>query len=263
MSQSFTKLTSNHWVVQSELYFTNSGVFLNDNQACLIDPGIFPQEIKKIKASVGEKQAEPQSLVITHSHWDHVVGHGIFPGAPLYTSAVLARSIREGGGLAAEAVAKAREYDSRWYVERPWGYAWPADVRGIDDGGWFNIGDLDIEAFLVPGHAPDCLAARVEGCLLVGDYLSPCEIPFVDDLADPDCYDRILQEAEDAGVDVSTADGDDPRTNGETYREDIRESEQRDFDRLFIELLDRENITVVVKGGPAINDALREDAEVK
>ncbi|HOW64899.1 MAG TPA: ARMT1-like domain-containing protein [Candidatus Paceibacterota bacterium] len=33
------------------------------------------------------------------------------------------------------------------------------------------------------------------------------------------------------------------------------------FDRLFIELLDRDNITVVVKGGPAINDALREDAE--
>jgi uncharacterized protein with ATP-grasp and redox domains len=33
------------------------------------------------------------------------------------------------------------------------------------------------------------------------------------------------------------------------------------FDRLFIELLARQNITVVVKGGPAINDALLADAE--
>lgn len=33
------------------------------------------------------------------------------------------------------------------------------------------------------------------------------------------------------------------------------------FDRLFIELLARQNITVAVKGGPAINDALMPDAE--
>ena len=33
------------------------------------------------------------------------------------------------------------------------------------------------------------------------------------------------------------------------------------FDRLFIELLARKNITVAVKGGPAINDALLADAE--
>ena len=34
------------------------------------------------------------------------------------------------------------------------------------------------------------------------------------------------------------------------------------FDRLLLELLPREKITVVVKGGPAINDALRADAQV-
>jgi len=34
------------------------------------------------------------------------------------------------------------------------------------------------------------------------------------------------------------------------------------FDRLLLELLPREKITVVVKGGPAINDALRADAQI-
>lgn len=173
----------------SGIWQMTSTVVRSGASCLVVDPGYFPRELADL-AGLVPKGAKVEAVLFTHSHWDHVVGHGIFPGAPLYTSAVLARSIREGGGLAAEAVAKAREYDSRWYVERPWGYAWPTDVRGIDDGGWFNIGDLDIEAFLVPGHAPDCLAARVEGYLLVGDYLSPCEIPFVDDLAD---YRRTLQ----------------------------------------------------------------------
>jgi glyoxylase-like metal-dependent hydrolase (beta-lactamase superfamily II) len=75
-------------------------------------------------------------------------------------------------------------------VERAWGYDWPKDLRGLDDGAWFNIGDLDVEAFLLPGHGPDCMAIRCENLLLVGDYLSPCEIPFVDHLAD---YRRSLQ----------------------------------------------------------------------
>ena len=158
--------------------------------SCLaVDPGYFPREMADL-AGLIPKRAKVEAVCFTHSHWDHVVGHGIFPGVPVFMSAVLARSVREGGVLASEAVKKAREYDSQWYVERPWGYGWPADVRGLDDEGWFNIGDLDVEAFLIPGHAPDGMAIRAEDYLLVGDYLSPCEIPFVDDLAD---YHRTLQ----------------------------------------------------------------------
>lgn len=41
---------------------------------------------------------------------------------------------------------------------------------------------------------------------------------FVDNLADPDCYDRILQEAEDAGINVNTAGGDDPTPEDLTLR---------------------------------------------
>ncbi|HWR92529.1 MAG TPA: MBL fold metallo-hydrolase [Desulfobacterales bacterium] len=158
--------------------------------SCLaVDPGYFPREMADL-AGLIPKRAKVEAVCFTHSHWDHVVGHGIFPGVPVFMSAVLARSVREGGVLASEAVKKAREYDSQWYVERPWGYGWPADVRGLDDGGWFNVGDLDVEAFLIPGHAPDCMALRAENWLMAGDYLSPCEIPFVDDHA---AYRRTLQ----------------------------------------------------------------------
>ena len=163
---------------------------VRSGESCLaVDPGYFPREMADL-AGLIPNMAKVEAVCFTHSHWDHVVGHGIFPGVPVFMSAVLARSVREGGTLAIEAVKKAREYDSQWYVERPWGYGWPADVRGLDDGGWFNVGDLDVEAFLIPGHAPDCMALRAENWLLAGDYLSPCEIPFVDD---HEAYRRTLQ----------------------------------------------------------------------
>ena len=173
----------------SGIWQMTSTVIRSGNSCLVVDPGYFPRELGDL-AGLISKAAKVEAVLFTHSHWDHVVGHGIFPGVPVYTSTVLAQSIREGGDLATEAMNKAREYDSQWYVERPWGYSWPVDIRGMDDGGWFNVGDLDIEAFLIPGHAPDGMAIRVEDWLLVGDYLSPCEIPFVDDLAD---YRRTLQ----------------------------------------------------------------------
>jgi hydroxyacylglutathione hydrolase len=173
----------------SGIWQMTSTVIRNGKSCLVVDPGYFPRELADLTGLI-PKGAKVEAVLFTHSHWDHVVGHGIFPGVPVYTSSVLTRSVREGGALATEAMSKAREYDSQWYVERPWGYGWPADVRGIDDGGWFNIGDLDIEAFLIPGHAPDCMAIRVENWLLVGDYLSPCEIPFVNNLGD---YRRTLQ----------------------------------------------------------------------
>lgn len=177
-------------VTKHSVIWQMTSTIVRTGGSCLVvDPGYFPRELDDIVRAV-PKGAIVEALFFTHSHWDHVLGHGIFPGLPVYTSSVLARSVAQSGELAAQAMRKGREYDSQWYVERPWGYGWPEDLRGLDDGGWFNIGDLDVEAFLVPGHAPDCMAIRAENWLFVGDYLSPCEIPFVDNLAD---YRRTLQ----------------------------------------------------------------------
>lgn len=179
-------------VMTSGIWQMTSTVICSGQSCLVVDPGYFPRELDDL-AGLISKGATVEAISITHSHWDHVVGHGMFPGVPAYTSSVLARSVAEGGELAAKAMSKAHEFDSQWYVERPWGYVWPDDLRGLDDGGWFNIGDLDIQASLIPGHSPDCMAICVESWLLVGDYLSPCEIPFVDNLTDYRCtLQRLL-----------------------------------------------------------------------
>ena len=176
-------------ILTSGIWQMTTTVIYSGRNCLVVDPGYFPRELADLVQLI-PNHATVEAVFFTHSHWDHIVGHGVFPGVPVYTSSVLAFSVAEGAELAVRAISKAHEFDSQWYIERPWGYAWPADLRGLDDGGRFNIGNLNIEVYLIPGHSPDCMAIRAENYLLVGDYLSPCEIPFVDDLAD---YRRTLQ----------------------------------------------------------------------
>jgi len=211
-------------VMQSAIWQMTSTVICSGDSCLVVDPGYFPRELDGIVRAV-PKGATVEALFFTHSHWDHVLGHGIFPGVPVYASAVLAQSVAQSGELAAQALRKGREYDSQWYVERPGEYGWPEDLRGLDDGGWFNIGALDVEAILIPGHAPDCMAIRAENWLLVGDYLSACEIPFVDNLAD---YRRTLQRLValiDSGIE-NVIPGHGPQLSaghaGRIAREDLR-----------------------------------------
>jgi glyoxylase-like metal-dependent hydrolase (beta-lactamase superfamily II) len=79
----------------------------------------------------------------------------------------------------------ARDFDGRWYVERPLPLRWPDRLSGLKDGETFAIGGAKAEVFNLPGHSEDGLALRFggEGVMLVGDYLSPCEIPFVENVA--------------------------------------------------------------------------------
>jgi glyoxylase-like metal-dependent hydrolase (beta-lactamase superfamily II) len=173
----------------SGIWQMTSTVIVSGRSCLVVDPGYFPRELEDIARSI-PTGVTVEALLLTHSHWDHIIGHRMFPGVPIYTSPVLVRSVLENGDLAQKAMAEAREFDSRWYIERPWGYEWPEDLRALDDESWFNVGDLDLQAVLLPGHAPDCMAIHAGTHLLVGDYLSPCEIPFVEDLA---AYRRTLK----------------------------------------------------------------------
>lgn len=188
-------------VRQSGIWQTTSTILRSGGSCLVVDPGYFPAELQAL-ARLIPRRAAVEALAFTHSHWDHVVGHGMFPGVPVYASAALAHEVASQGPLAREAMEKARGFDGRWYVERPWGYEWPWEMRGLDDEGWFNVGDLDVQALMLPGHCPEAMGLRAEDHLMVGDYLSPCEIPFVQNAEE---YRRTLRRLLiliDAGVEA-------------------------------------------------------------
>jgi len=173
-------------ILTSSIWQTNSTLLSHRGACVVIDAGYFPREIDAIVARVRE-MGHAEGVVFTHAHWDHVMGHAAFPEVPVWISSVLKTAIDDDAvAVAARSLERARDFDSRWYIQRPTAsaYRWPHDLRALGDNDRVELGGIAMRALHLPGHTDDGLGLIVEesGLLIVGDHLSPCEIPFVDDV---------------------------------------------------------------------------------
>ncbi len=178
MSAHFTQLTSHLWVTQSALFATNSGVFLSGDEACLIDPGIAPETIEDIARFVMEQGATPRAIVLTHAHWDHVMGPEHFPGVPVIAHADYLRVLREHG---ADLYRQIGVWEAQARIRRPRPFLLPKPTYTFDTALTFTLGDIRLRVFHAPGHALDQCAVYHEegGTLWAADILSDIEIPLV------------------------------------------------------------------------------------
>ena len=165
----------------SSVWQMNSAVLCSHGEALVVDPGFFPDEIATLRDFVQGRGLRPR-LYFTHGDFDHVAGHQAFPGAPRWGSPDLAR--REPGPVEDQV----REFDLRYYVERPQPFTFPRltwEAAGPEPGGYARqtLGALEVLFWPAPGHTTDGLAAAVPalGLLFAGDYLSDLEFPFVED----------------------------------------------------------------------------------
>ena len=172
-------------VQQSGIWQLSSVIVADAGECLVIDPGYFPRELADL-AGAAAARGRTARVAFTHGHWDHVIGWSSFPGAEVVGSTRLADDVAGDAAPAARNLASARDFDGRWYVARPEPLAWPERVRPIGDGETLTVGGATLLALALPGHSPDGLALLLDRprVLFAGDHLSPCEIPFVDDLDD-------------------------------------------------------------------------------
>lgn len=188
MSTDFTQLTSHLWVTQSALFATNSGVFLSGDEACLVDPGIAPETIADIARFVTEQDATPRAIVLTHAHWDHVMGPEHFPGVPVIAHADYLRVLREHG---ADLYRQIGVWEAQAHIRRPRPFVLPKPTYTFDTALTLTLGDIRLRMFHAPGHALDqCAVYHAEsGTLWAADMLSDIEIPLVLSLS---AYEQTL-----------------------------------------------------------------------
>ncbi|MBX7433163.1 MBL fold metallo-hydrolase [Mycobacterium sp. Y57] len=177
------------------------GLVAGGGQALLIDTGTTLAEAEAVAADVRSLTGhEVGHVVLTHNHFDHILGSSVFAGARFYcATAVLATMATAGPGLRAEAVrygADAAEVDRAVAALAP-----PRDAVGEAT---LRLGALDV-AISHPGrgHTDHDLIVAVAGAgptvVFCGDLVEESGDPCFDEQSDPAQWPSTLRRVIEIG----------------------------------------------------------------
>jgi glyoxylase-like metal-dependent hydrolase (beta-lactamase superfamily II) len=142
----------------------------------VIDSPVLPEELDALPALLQQAGfPAPSGLLATHGDWDHLLGRLAFPGLALGCAESSEQRLRASPGAAQREL---RSFDDELYIERPRPLAL-GSVQALPVPGRCGIGDAELELYAAEGHTGDGMAIWIPwaGALVVGDYLSPIEIP--------------------------------------------------------------------------------------
>jgi glyoxylase-like metal-dependent hydrolase (beta-lactamase superfamily II) len=168
-------------VVTSAFWQTNAVALRAGGETVLIDSPYLPDELDALPGLLAGAGFEPDGLLATHADFDHLLGRLAFPGLTLGLGESSVERLRREPG---QAQRELRDYDARFYLSRPGPLAL-GQVQGLPVPGRIDLatGEAAIELELHPaeGHTSDGMALLAEplGLLVVGDYLSDVEIPWI------------------------------------------------------------------------------------
>ncbi len=185
------------WTLQSDLYATNSGVWISAGQACLIDPGITSEELAGIADFLEEQRVTPHAIVITHGHWDHMLGPERFPGVNVITHVKYLETLEQHGEHLQQQI---ENWENDAGIQRKVPFVLPRPKYAFNTSMRIFIGELMLDLLHTPGHAPDHISIyhAGSGTLWAGDMLSDMEIPMI--MESLHAYEQTLAKL--AGLDV-------------------------------------------------------------
>ncbi|WP_020571025.1 MBL fold metallo-hydrolase [Neolewinella persica] len=173
------QLTTPHLTIhESQLFRTTSTIIHTDDYVLIVDPNWLPAEVDHLAELTAELGAGKEKyLLFTHSDYDHIIGYGKFPGFTTIASKAFVDNPQQ-----ADQLAQTIAWDDEYYIKRDYELTYPViDLAKAKDGEKTMIGEDQYHFYQAPGHNYDGLVTfnKSRGILIVGDYLSNVEFPYV------------------------------------------------------------------------------------
>ena len=128
-------------------------IIFGQESAIAVDVGTYPEEGQEMADFIREKGYEPNRVIITHGHRDHILGGEVFHGADVYAPHKTLDEIeRQIPGL-----AKQLDLDIETIANR---ILHP--TMTFEDQFWINLGDKTLHLFPTPGHSPDIASIYIK-----------------------------------------------------------------------------------------------------
>jgi glyoxylase-like metal-dependent hydrolase (beta-lactamase superfamily II) len=178
-------------VARSARWQTTCTLLHHGEETFIVDSPIFPDELDALPGILGQAGWGLSGLLATHGDWDHLLARLAFPEVALGVAETTAARLRAEPGVAQRELREADEDD---YVIR----AKPlslGQVQALPVPGKLELGgDAELELIPTEGHTADGMAvwAPFAGVLVLGDYVSPLEIPIISESGSRNAYVATL-----------------------------------------------------------------------
>ncbi len=193
------QLSDTLWINSSELFTYHSGIIVSEGNAVVIDPGLKQTEIDALAQFVRVQNWNVNAVILTHGHWDHILGAETFSNARILAQRVFLTSPRNDPNDIRRILGKKPE------LGRTAPFVMPTPHETFDENMTFHVGALTLKLIHTPGHAPDHLFVyeRATGTVWTADMLSDQEIPYViDNLG---AYARTMEKISADGIKLLVA----------------------------------------------------------
>jgi len=179
-------------LVATSRVFQTACTIVRDGEECfVIDSPVLPDELDVLPALLEQAGFPFSGLLATHGDWDHLLGRLAFPDAALGVAETTAARLTAEPG---DAARKLRSFDDELYLERERPLSL-GQVQALPVPGKLDVGAQTIELHPTEGHVPDGMALWLDWArvLVVGDFLSPVEIPMLSEGGSRSAYLATLE----------------------------------------------------------------------
>ena len=242
------------WITSSSFFTYHAGAILDNGVACLVDPGLLPQEIDSLARRVADSGAALTSIILTHGHWDHILGPERVADVPTIAHAAFPKE--ESDPRVHRVAGQVAKWFAEQRIERSRPFAVPRPDETFDPVCERAIGDVRIRLIHAPGHAEDHAIVRFEedGILWAADMLSDLEIPYI-------CHSLIQYEQTLERLSML-----DPSllvpAHG-TITRDVSEIRRRfDADRIYLSAL-HDRVELAVRDGCTVEETVKRCADME